>query len=365
MPEGPTTDAARKDSAQLPTASGVLTRLAAERVVQAGTDVIRLFRDSSVPENFLSEPDARVPVRSQIEFLRLAAETLGDSLLGFHLAKDADLREAGPIFHVMASSETVGDAFDRAVRYCSTVNEGVQLHRGANAFTIEFEYVGVRRLLDRHQIEFWATAGLRLIRLFTGRELIPLHVGFLHRRDDDVSEMERYFGCAVEFGAPKDSICFEGQDAKLPLISADPYLNRFLVDYYDEAVSRRQHKPQSLRTRVENAIAPRLPHGTMNINNIASDLGMSVRTLSRRLADEGLTFSTILEELRSDLANRYLQNSSLTVSQIAWMLGYSEVSSFAHAFQRWTGHSPTSVRKQMSEGSFSESGVASKYSVNR
>ena len=114
-------------------------------------------------------------------------------------------------------------------------------------------------------------------------------------------------------------------------------MNKFLVDYYEDAISGRQIWRQPLRTRVENAITPRLPHGTMNISNIASDLGMSVRTLSRRLADEGQTFSTILEELRSDLANRYLQNSSLSISQIAWLLGYSEVSSFAHAFQRWTG----------------------------
>jgi AraC-like DNA-binding protein len=364
MPEGPIIHAARKDIAQLPTASGVLTRLAAERVVQAGTDVISLFRKSGVPENILSEPDAQVSVRSQIEFLQLAAQSLGDDLLGFRLARDSDLREAGPIFHVMASSETLGDAFDRASRYCSIINEGVQLHRGQSAFTIEFEYVGIRRLLDRHQIEFWMTAGLRLSRLFTGRELIPLYVGFLHQHEGDVAEMERYFGCALDFGAAKDCISFEAQEARLPLIFADPYLNKFLVDYYEDAISGRQVRRQSLRTRVENAITPRLPQGTMTINNIASDLGMSVRTLSRRLADEGQTFSTILEELRSDMANRYLQNSSLSISQIAWLLGYSEVSSFAHAFQRWTGNSPTSVRKQMGDGSFSERASPSKLGVN-
>ncbi|WP_040638440.1 AraC family transcriptional regulator [Microvirga lotononidis] len=342
-----------------------MTRLAADRLVQAGFELIPLLKEAGIPDDILSEPDTRVSVRSQIDFLRLAAEALGDDLLGFHLAKDTDLREAGPIFHVMASSETVADGFDCAVRFCSILNEGVQLHRGPNAFTMEFEYVGVRRLLDRHQMEFWVTAGLRLIRLFTGREIIPLSVGFLHQRDGDVSEMERYFGCAVEFGAPRDTLSFDAQDGKLRLLSADRYLNKFLVEYYEETILRRRSMRQSIRNRVENAITPRLPHGTMSINNIASDLGMSVRTLSRRLSDEGLTFSSILEDLRSDLANRYLQNNSLSISQIAWLLGYSEVSSFAHAFQRWTGNSPTSARKQMGEGSFPQGAAPTKIDVKQ
>lgn len=360
MPEGPSSHAARMDAVHLPTAAGVLTRLAAERMVQAGNDVASLLRKSGIPEGLLSEPEARVPVLSQIEFLQLAAEALRDELLGFHLARDSDLREAVPIFHLMASSETLGDAFDRAFRYGPSVNEGIRLHRRPNSFAIEFEYVGIRRLMDRHQIEFWVTASLRLSRLFTGRELIPLYVGFLHQHEGDISEMERFFGCALDFGAPKDCISFDIQDARLPLLSADPYLNKFLVDYFEDAISGRQTTRQSLRTRVENAITPRLPQGTMTINNVASDLGMSVRTLSRRLADEGLTFSTILEELRSSLATRYLQNNNLSISQIAWLLGYSEVSSFAHAFQRWTGTSPTSVRKQMGEGGVSKKASPSK-----
>jgi AraC-like DNA-binding protein len=161
--------------------------------------------------------------------------------------------------------------------------------------------------------------------------------------------MGRYFGCRTEFGGANDQISFDIQEAKLSLVFADPFLNRFLVNYYEEVIAGRYPKQQSVRTRVENAIVPRLPHGTMSIGNIADDLNMSARTLSRRLAQEGVTFSTILEELRSDLASRYLQNNNLSISQIAWLLGYSEVSSFVHAFQRWTGSSPTHARRQISD----------------
>jgi AraC-like DNA-binding protein len=349
MTEGPVSHSIRKDPVTLRTASGVLSRLAAERATQAGIDVAPLLKKSGLPADLLTNRDARVSVRGQIEFVGLVAEILEDDLLGFHLARDADLREAGPIYHLMASSETLGDAFEHASRYSSVVNEGIELNRSTSAFTIEFHYIGIKRHLDRHQIEFWMTCALRLSRLFTGRELIPIHVSFLHHRAGDASEMGRYFGCRMEFGGVKDQISFDIQEARLPLVLADPFLNRFLVNYYEKVIAGRYAKQQSMRTRVENAIVPRLPHGTMNIGNIADDLNMSSRTLSRRLAQEGVTFSTILEELRSDLASRYLQNNNLSISQIAWLLGYSEVSSFVHAFQRWTGNSPTYARRQIND----------------
>jgi AraC-like DNA-binding protein len=349
MSEGPVGHSKRKDAVALPTASGVLSRLAAQRATQAGIDVAPLLKKFSLPADLLTNLDARVSVRSQIAFVGLVAEVLEDDLLGFHLARDADLREAGPIYHLMSSSETLGDAFEHASRYSSVFNEGIELHRGTSAFTIEFRYIGIKRHLDRHQIEFWITCALRLSRLFTGRELIPLYVSFLHHREGDTSEMGRYFGCRTEFGGANDQISFDIQEAKLSLVFADPFLNRFLVNYYEEVIAGRYPKQQSVRTRVENAIVPRLPHGTMSIGNIADDLIMSARTLSRRLAQEGVTFSTILEELRSDLASRYLQNNNLSISQIAWLLGYSEVSSFVHAFQRWTGSSPTHARRQISD----------------
>lgn len=201
--------------------------------------------------------------------------------------------------------------------------------------------------MDVHQIEFWMTYVLRLSRALTGRELVPSMVSFLHHREGDTAEMQRYYGCALMFGMARDCIVFDSAEAELPNVTADPFLHRFLLEYYDDAAARRHSGQSSLRTRVENAITSRLPNGTAIIGNIASDLGMSSRTLSRRLAEEGSSFSSILDDLRSSLANRYLLDSELSISQIAWLLGYTEVSSFAHAFQRWTGRSPTSARRQI------------------
>jgi AraC-like DNA-binding protein len=99
-----------------------------------------------------------------------------------------------------------------------------------------------------------------------------------------------------------------------------------------------------LRSRVENAISSLLPHGRVLLGDIARSLAMSERTLGRKLADEGLNFTEILQRLRHDLAVRYLDDRKLHVSKIAWLLGFHEVSAFTHACKRWTGKTPREMR---------------------
>jgi AraC-like DNA-binding protein len=120
-----------------------------------------------------------------------------------------------------------------------------------------------------------------------------------------------------------------------------------LLTYCDEAVARRPRGRESARSRVENAIAPALPHGGAHAGQVARRLGVSQRTLARRLEAEGVTFSSVLSDLRRDLALRYLAEKELTVSQIAWLLGYQGVGAFSHAFRRWTGTPPRHAARRM------------------
>jgi AraC-like DNA-binding protein len=101
---------------------------------------------------------------------------------------------------------------------------------------------------------------------------------------------------------------------------------------------------EALRTRVENAMSSMLPHGRVRAEDVARSLGMSKRTLARKLAAEGSSFNEILQDLRRDLAIRYLDDRKLHVSKIAWLLGFHEVSAFTHAFRRWTGKRPSEMR---------------------
>jgi AraC-like DNA-binding protein len=130
------------------------------------------------------------------------------------------------------------------------------------------------------------------------------------------------------------------------VVSADHYLNKILTGYCEEALSQRPSKRSPFRSSVENAIVPLLPHGKARADVISRRLGVSQRTLARRLSSEQMSFSGVLENLKMDLAERYLADDALSISQVAWLLGYQEVSSFTHAFKRWTNKTPRQMRTQ-------------------
>ena len=159
-------------------------------------------------------------------------------------------------------------------------------------------------------------------------------------------EFAAFLGDNVELGATADDIAFPNRIKHAPVVSADLYLNKLLRSYCEEALSQKRRERGSFRSRVENAIVPLLPHGNVQAGEIARQLGVSQRTLARRLIAEEVSFSEVLENLRSDLANRYLADPELAISQIAWLLGYQDVGAFSHAFKRWTGKTPGQARSE-------------------
>jgi AraC-like DNA-binding protein len=116
------------------------------------------------------------------------------------------------------------------------------------------------------------------------------------------------------------------------------------LKYCEAVLANRRDDVSQLRTKVENAISSLLPHGRVRARDVARTLGMSERTLGRRLADEGLNFAEVLQHLRRDLAIRYLDNRKFHVSKIAWLLGFQQVSAFTYACKRWTGKTPSQMR---------------------
>jgi len=326
-------------------ASGGIARHAYTRCAKAGLSTDIMLRKAGLTRAQIDKPDVRITVESQIKFLDLAAKALRDEWLGFHLAQAFDLREIGLLYYVAASSDLLGDALQRCARYSGVNNEGARLnYRAEKQITLGVSYEGVARHPDRHQIEFMMTTLVRGCRQLTGQMLRPQCVTLSHLRTGEFKEIKKYFGCSVVFGGLVDEIAFSKRIERMQISSADPYLNALLLKYCDEARDRRVTKPSPLRLSIENAIAPLLPHGKVNASEAARSLGLSQGTLARRLKSEGLSFSRILRDLRYDLTRTYLREKSLSISMIAWLLGYEEVSSFTHAFKRWSGKTPRQAR---------------------
>ena len=331
---------------RLPSTVGGMTRLAYARAKAAGIALDPLLKQAGLTHHVIEDPRSVIKVRDQVNFLNIVAAALEDDFLGFHLVQTADPRQLGPLYYVLASSETLIDALQRAVRYSSIVNEGISLKCiDGKSIRISLHCVGVGRHLDRHQIEGFMTALVRVCRHLTGLRLLPDRVRLMHHRARN-AEFAKFFGDNIEFGATADDITFSNNIGQSPVVSADPYLNKLMISYCEEAISHRPKARGSFRSRVENVIATLLPHGKAHAGEVAHKLGVSQRTFARRLSEEGLSFSEVLDGLRSDLANRHLADRNLAISQIAWLLGYRDVGAFSHAFKRWTGKTPGQARAE-------------------
>jgi AraC-like DNA-binding protein len=337
-------DTKTRRTTRFPTASGGLVRLAYRSAAKERIEVASLLKKAGLTLDQIDDPAVRLKVRNQIAFLNLVADAANDELLGFHLAQDFDLREIGMLYYVMASSDVLGDALKRATRYVRIVNEGMQLkYRENEQLIVTFEYLDVARHQDRHQVEFFMASLVRLVRQLSGFDLFPERVNVMHHRSRFHAEFRKFFGCEVGFGSGTDEIAFSSTVRPMPLASADSYLNALLIAQCEQSHVNRLQPPE-IRISVENEIVALLPHGKAQAPAIARKLGMSQRTLARRLASEKSSFTAVLDELKHDLAKHYLSESGVPITTIAWLLGYQEVSAFTHAFKRWTGKTPKQAR---------------------
>src|SRR5215510_12595189 len=265
-----------QDLASIPMAGGGLSRLAIARLKSAGVPVVPLLRRVGLTPEVIADPEERLSVRSQVALLDEAAIALKDDRLGFTLARDHDPREIGLLYYVMASSQTLGDGLKRVARYSQITNEALVVgYREGNRLLINLSYSGVPRHSDRHQMEFCMFGLLRICRMLTGQNLVPQHFSISHHRSGANSEMARFVGTKVEFGAHRDEFALNVDARELPLIHADTYLNDLLLKYCEAALADRRDDTSQLRTRVENAISSVLPHGRVLVEDVARSLGMS------------------------------------------------------------------------------------------
>jgi AraC-like DNA-binding protein len=228
----------------------------------------------------------------------------------------------------------------------------MKLMRTREGVAFQSEFVALPRHAVRQNAEFGMAVLLKALRELAGRNIHPSRVAFAHARNSNLPEFDRYFGCDVEFaraameGTSSDLFEFSNDVLAIPLITADVKLVRALAPFVEMAERERKTPAGSLCAAVENEVEKLLPHGKANAKAVAKALALSVRTLSRRLAEEGTTYAEVVDRLRRSLALQYLKEPGITLSEIAWLLGYQGSTSFNHAFKRWTGYSPTETRNR-------------------
>ena len=310
-----------------------------------GFDAEPLLSESELSRSQLTQDTVGVSVESQHRFLELAASEMNDPLLGLHVAAEMDLRDIGLLYYIVASSATVAESLEYLRRYASTMNEEVRLEiaQEKEETLLTFRRVRALEVPVRQHSELIALAFNRVLCTLTNRDFSPSRMTFAHPRNSELREIHRILRCPVEFAQVADSWVLPQRIMELPILSEDSHLLQILEAHADDLLQERSSAP-GLRGIVEGHLLSVLSSGKVQAATVAKHLGMSARSLSRHLAQEGTSFGDVLDELRHRLAVRYLEDKQIALQQIAWLLGYSAAGAFNHAFKRWTGTSPSRAR---------------------
>jgi AraC-like DNA-binding protein len=329
-----------------PTHDAVWVRQLAAELAQRGYPASGLLAAAGIEERSLADDRARVPLAGHAAFFELAAEATRNSRLGLDFGQARDTRDAGLIGYVGLSSPTLRDALRNLARYRRVFSDAVEIDAGQleACGRLRWWFHGLARGSGRQCVEFSAVNLVRALREMAGERFALRSVDFVHSRDEGLAPFDAFFGCPVRFRAEENAVVLGQDDLARPIRSADDRLLAVLRRYCEEVISRHAERAPALVERVERVITNGLPQGKVSLSAVASTLGMSTRSLARRLAEHETSFMKLVENLRRDLALRYLEETTLGLTEIAFLLGYSEVSSFNHAFRRWTGKTPSSVR---------------------
>lgn len=271
-----------------------------------------------------------------------------NDLLGIELARHLPVDASGLWGFLLRSSPTFGDMLYRAARYMRVFYRytGMTLTAGADGLHLVCHHPETAPFGCRAQevcffLGQWVTWG----RVLVGPDTAARRVHMQWTGPKEPAPIEAFFGCRIVFGAEEDSILFDETIARRPLPERTPELTTVFEDYAT-AIIRHSVPATSLPEQVRILLAQGLPGGTAGEAEIAGKLGLTRRTLRRRLAEAGLTFQGLRQDLLQQRAERLLREGHLPISEIAFLLGYSEPSTFHRAFRGWKGTSPAAWRAE-------------------
>lgn len=312
-----------------------------------GRDPRSLFQQAGVDPKKLRDPNGRYPISALTRLWRLAAKTTGDLCIGLTAARFLHPTTLHALGYSWLASDTLREALERGERYHRLVSNGFE----ARLETLPDQYRFIMQPGDAvvfadEAVDAAMAIVLMMCRASCGADFSPLRVQMLRKTPADPGAYARLFRAPIEYGANTNAFLFSRQVADTTLPTGNAELARANDKVITEYLVRFDRG--SIKRRVELKLLEQLSSGHASQETIAKALHMSSRTLQRKLKEEGTTYKDLLDETRRYLAAQYVRESRLSVSEITFLLGFSEPANFSRAFKRWTGRSPSDYRTHLS-----------------
>lgn len=313
-----------------------------------GVDPRELQRLTGFDAASAEDPDARIPLAQEESLWDEAARLSGDEDFGLHAAERLKPGAFDVLDYAVRTAPTLRQALERLARYNRLEHDAAvfTLHDRGLHTRVEHGFGGLGGPC-RHAAEFTLASHLTIGSQITGTRLFPTAVDFRHARPASTTEHVRLFGVEPRFSCEVNALEWESSVLERSVTSADPGLSRVIERQAQAMLAARPEPMTSYTERVRQLLTTALAQGggEATLKSLASRLKMSERSLQRRLTDEGVTFDEVLDGLRRELSLRYLADPKLAISEVAYLLGYSEPSPFHRAFRRWTGTTPSEARR--------------------
>ncbi len=332
---------------------GQITSLFPRKVVAAvadGVDKAAVLASVGLDLNAPWNPKEMISSDAYYGMLEDLAEQMDVTALPVTVGASMRCDEYGALGLAWKAAPNLRGSFSRVERYARLwtsvvsyelrpVSEGIQyiVHRE-----------GPRRLGVRLSNETTLVATVAIAREVSPVPFSPIRAFVQHDAPRRISDHEDYFGCPVEFGAAQDGLLLSPASIEQPNKLGDEGISRYLVSHLDADLIKIRDEV-SLVVQVKDAIAQSLSEGAPRMEEIARQMGLSVRSFHRRLSDHGVSFQTLTEQTRRELAEGLLRDPAYSLAEVAFLTGFSEQSSFTRAFKRWVGLTPATYRKHRPE----------------
>jgi AraC-like DNA-binding protein len=295
----------------------------------------------------LEDDDTWISYRQATQIIDNALRLTDNPALGLEVGAREELDAFGILGYAMLSSSTLAEALEVGEKYQRTAQTlcDVKLEEGDGHMAIK---AAPHFVLPTHQyrfaIEELFSGIMNIIRIFSGKAIGPDEVHLAYAEPDYTEAYLQFFSCPVVFDSLENSMVLSRKVLELPIMQA----NKFNARMSEKLCQEIMHKyigEEGLTTRIRHIIL-QVPGEFPDEEAVAAELALSARSLRRKLGELGTSYRNLREQVRSDLAQQYLRNSSLSVDQVAYLLGYTETTNFRRAFKRWLGVSPREYRNR-------------------
>lgn len=317
-----------------------------KHIESCGHDPAPLYRKAGINPALLKKSDARINISHVDELWRLAAELLDDPCFGIKMTEHWHPSFVGALGYAWCASSTLRTAIDRVVRYIHVVTEDLNINLAETSKGLKIIAdleKSIFTLPQHHDVVI--SVLMHMCRFNFGEDLLPTEVCLAHEKPHCEKTISNFFRVPVIYATPASSITLASKDIDLKLLSGNKDLalmhDEFLMKYLIEI------KKGDIVQQIQAAIIDNLPSGKVTDNLIAKELNLSERSLQRKLREHGTTFRNVLDDVREMAAIQYIKNPMNTMSDIAFLLGFSEQSAFSRAFKKWTGTSPMKYRNSL------------------